>query len=85
MIFTLNTGEQIRLNEKEVKAAKKMVNKFLDSVKESSVANKHPSLYFTTLMIMELQAGDLLNTIESGKLKEMVEAFNGTDDYERQV
>lgn len=80
MICKLSTGEKVRLNEKDVEAAKKMVNKFLDSVKTSSIANQRPSLYFTTLIIMELQAGDLLSTVESTKLKNMIEALTTTTD-----
>lgn len=80
MICRLSTGEQVRLNEKDVEAAKKMVNKFLDSVKTSSITNQRPSLYFTTLIIMELQAGDLLSTVESNKLKNMIEALNTTTE-----
>lgn len=76
MICTLNTGKQVKLNEKDVVAAKKMVNKFLESVKTSSAANKRPSLYFTTLIVMESQAGALLSSVESDKLKNMLEAFS---------
>lgn len=75
MICTLNTGEQIKLNDKDVAAAKKMVNEFLDCVKKSTSANQRPSLYLTTLIIMESQAGYLLSTLEPNKLKYIMEAF----------
>lgn len=79
MVCTLNSGKQIRLNDKEVAASKKMVNKFIESVKKSSAANERPSLYLTLLIVMESQAGALLSAIEQDKLKNMIEAFSAED------
>lgn len=76
MVCTLKSGKQIKLNDKEVAASKKMINKFIESVKASSAANERPSLYLTLLIVMETQAGTLLSTIEEDKLKNMIEAFS---------
>lgn len=76
MICTLNTGEKITLNDSEVKAAKKMVARFIENIKTSASQNERPTLYLTTLIVMESTAGDLLSSIDAKKLKAIIETLN---------
>ena len=76
MICTLNTGEKITLNDSEVKAAKKMVAKFIEKIKTSASQNERPTLYLTALIVMESTAGDLLSSIDAKKLKAIIETLN---------
>lgn len=85
MICTLSTGETVKLNDKEVKAAKKMVNKFLDSVKKSSAANQRATLYITTLIVMESLAGDLLSSLNPDRLKVILDAFADTGNVNKKA
>ena len=76
MICVTNSGQEINLNNKEVKAAKKLVNEFLESVEKSSAINKRPTFYITVLLMMEMMAGDALNNISSQRLNELVNSFS---------
>lgn len=51
MIYILNSGETVKLNQNDVKAAKKLVSKFVESVKKSSVLNERPTLYIIFLPV----------------------------------
>lgn len=76
MVYQLNSGETVKLNINDVKAAKKLVSKFIESVRQSSVLNERPTLYITGLIVMESMAGETLSTIDPDKLKKMLDSLN---------
>lgn len=81
MVYKLNSGETVRLNDNDVKYSKKLVSKFLESVKKSSAINGRPTLYITSLIMMESMAGENLSIIEPEKLKIMLDSLNSVAEH----
>ena len=69
----------INLNEKEVKAAKKMIFKFIDSIKNISMDKKIPTLYFTSLIVMNIISQDLIKAHSPEEMREILSATKKQD------
>lgn len=71
----IRIGKQnIPMNPKEVKVAKKLYTKFLDEVKSESVDKGIPSLYFTTIIMTHVMSQDLLRALTPEALSVIMNA-----------
>lgn len=62
------------LTEKETAAAKRMVAKFMEEVEKNSKDTGNTSLYFTTLILMQVLSQEALDHIDSETLQKYMEA-----------
>lgn len=63
----------INIDGSDVRAAKKVVLKFIDKIKATSVEKKVPSLFFVTLIVMNLITQDMIKAYEPEKIKEVMD------------
>lgn len=75
MICTVN-GKTIRLNPIEVKAAKKMLDKYLLKVKDLSKEKKLPTFFFTFLIVAQVITQEALNEIDPDNLAIIMNTLN---------
>lgn len=61
-------GIEIPLDRKETAAAKRMVAKFMEEVEKNSKDTGNTSLYFTTLILMQVLSQEALDHIDSETL-----------------
>ena len=62
-------GIEIPLDRKETAAAKRMVAKFMEEVEKNSKYTGNTSLYFTTLILMQVLSQEALDHIDSETLQ----------------
>ena len=67
-------GIEIPLDRKETAAAKRMVAKFMEEVEKNSKDTGNTSLYFTTLILMQVLSQEALDHIDSETLQKYMEA-----------
>ncbi len=62
----------LQLNDKEVKLANNLVNKFLMQMKETGDKLGLPTFYFTLLIVMHVQSEEQLCELDTEKLAEIM-------------
>ena len=67
-------GKEIKLVEKDVKAARSMVSHFLESVKAHSTEYEAPTLYMTTLIVMHLMSKNQIDALTPESLKVLLDS-----------
>ena len=67
-------GIEIPLDRKETAAANRMVAKFMEEVEKNSKDTGNTSLYFTTLILMQVLSQEALDHIDSETLQKYMEA-----------
>ena len=77
-------GCEIKLNNKEVKQAKKIVSKFIKSVDDKAKEQRTPTFYFTMLVVMHLMSQEALDNIEPNALKLLMDSFSESMDNTRE-
>ena len=65
----------IQLNPSEVRAAKKLISRFITSVSLASKRTGQISLYFTVLIIMHMMSQQLLETFDPKDLQEIMKKY----------
>ena len=80
MIVNVN-GTDIRLNDIDVKLASRTVAEFMDRCFKSSNKVKRPTLYFTILIMMNLQSSHAMDMLDMDTLKKVMNTLNG--DYSK--
>ena len=68
-MYAILKNQKIALTPEEIKCAKKMVNSFINSVKKKSNDKKVPGLYFTTLIMMNMISGELIEAMTPESLE----------------
>jgi len=78
MKITLNDKDktELKIDPKVVSTARKLEEKFLNSVKAMSAKAERPDLYYGALVILNSDTSDILRSIEPAKLKATLEMFN---------
>jgi hypothetical protein len=67
-------SKEIKLVDRDVKLAKKLVNKFLKTAKEKAEGNNAPTFYFTLLTVMYLVAHDYISAVSPDTLALLLNA-----------
>lgn len=70
-------GKEVALREKEVRIAKKAINRLLQTMKEGAVENNIPTLYVAVLAVMKVKATELLNSLDPVQLEEVMQLLEG--------
>lgn len=65
----------IQLNPSEVRAAKKLISRFITSVSSVSKRTGQISFYFTVLIIMHMMSQQLLETFDPKDLQEIMKKY----------
>ena len=65
----------IQLNPSEVRAAKKLISRFITSVSSASKRTGQISFYFTVLIIMHMMSQQLLETFDPKDLQEIMKKY----------
>lgn len=65
-------GKEIALREKDILIAKKALDRFVKTIKDGAVENNLPTLYIALLAVMKVKATDLLNSLNSEQVEEIV-------------
>lgn len=65
----------IQLNPSEVRAAKKLISRFITSVSSASKRIGQISFYFTVLIIMHMMSQQLLETFDPKDLQEIMKKY----------
>ena len=65
----------IQLNPSEVRAAKKLISRFITSVSSASKTHRPNFLYFTVLIIMHIMSQQLLETFDPKDLQEIMKKY----------
>ena len=65
----------IQLNPSEVRAAKKLISRFITSVSSASKRTRQISFYFTVLIIMHMMSQQLLETFDPKDLQEIMKKY----------
>ena len=65
----------IQLNPSEVRAAKKLISRFITSVSSASKRTGQISIYFTVLIIMHMMSQQLLETFDPKDLQEIMKKY----------
>ena len=68
-------GTSIPLNNKEVKAAKKIISKFLQNMKKMEEEYMRPSWYLTVLIVMHTLSRELLDSIDPESIQLIFKKF----------
>lgn len=79
MQITIN-GQEIRLNRKEVKMAKRIAAEQIEICRNQIGHEKNPSLYITYLIMLNLLSGEALEVMDMeavAKALEIKSRFNG--------
>ncbi len=66
-------NRKIKLDDKDVLVAQKLVNSFMDSVKNNAVAHNKMQMFLTTVVLMHTTSGDFLKNLEP----DVMEALSG--------
>ena len=69
-------GQTIRLNPVEVRAAKKMLDKYILKVRDLSREKKLPTFFFTFLIVAQVITQELLNDIDPETLAIIMNTLN---------
>jgi len=56
-------GKEIRLVDRDVRLAKKLLKKFMKTAKAKAEANQAPTFYFTLMLVMYLTAYDHISAL----------------------
>ena len=67
------SGKEIALREKDVKVAKKVVRRFLQTVKHGTIENNMPTLYVTVLAVMKAKTNEMLMNLDANTLQKILE------------
>jgi len=74
-------GKEIKLVDRDVRLAKKLVKKFLKTAKEKAENNNAPTFYFTLLTVMYLMAHDHISAVSPETLALLLNAaYANTED-----
>jgi|GEM_PF-3094465 len=75
-------GKEIRLVDRDVCLAKKILKKFMKTAKEKAEANQAPTFYFTLMLVMYLTAHDHISALTPETLALLLNAAhkNTTDN-----
>ena len=65
----------IQLNPSEVRAAIKLISRFITSVSSASKRTGQISFYFTVLIIMHMMSQQLLETFDPKDLQEIMKKY----------
>ena len=65
----------IQLNPSEVRAAKKLISRFITSVSSASKRTGQISFYCTVLIIMHIMSQQLLETFDPKDLQEIMKKY----------
>ena len=65
----------IQLNPSEVRAAKKLISRFITSVSSASKRTGQIYFYFTVLIIMHIMSQQLLETFDPKDLQEIMKKY----------
>lgn len=65
----------IQLNPSEVRAAKKLISRFITYVSSASKRTGQISFYFTVLIIMHMMSQQLLETFDPKDLQEIMKKY----------
>ena len=66
-------GKPVKLNNKDVHVAQKLVNSFISSVKDNAVAHNKLAMYITTVVTMHTTSADILKSIDPDVMKILTE------------
>lgn len=66
-------GKEVTLREKEVRVAKKAIDRLLQKMKEGAVENNVPTLYVAVLAVMKVKATELLNSLDPVQWEKVVQ------------
>lgn len=66
-------GKEVTLREKEVRVAKKAIDRLLKKMKEGAVENNVPTLYVAVLAVMKVKATELLNSLDPVQWEKVVQ------------
>lgn len=66
-------GKEVTLREKEVRVAKKAIDRLLQKMKEPPVENNVPTLYVAVLAVMKVKATELLNSLDPVQWEKVVQ------------
>ena len=72
----------IQLNPSEVRAAKKLISRFITSVSSASKRTGQISFYFTVLIIMHIMSQQLLETFDPKDLQEIMKKYQKIMPYD---
>ena len=72
-------GKEIRLREKDVAIAQKVIMPFLNTVKAGASENNMPTLYITVLAILHAKTGELLASVNEQDLKKVMELLSAQE------
>lgn len=68
-------GKELKLNNQEVKSAKKLVAGFMDKVRTSCRAEREPTYYFVVLLMMHIMSQDAIDNIDPESLEIIMNTF----------
>lgn len=72
-------GKAVKLDQKDVEIAQKLVNTFLASIKDNAVSHGKLSMYITTVAVMYITGADVLREL-SPELAEAILKMEGKFD-----
>lgn len=69
-------GNEVTLRQQDVAIAKKVLDRFMNVIKNGSIDNNMPTLYLTVLAVMKVRSEEMLNSLDLSEINKIISLLN---------
>ena len=69
-------GNEVTLRQQDVAIAKKVLDRFMNVMKNGSIDNNMPTLYLTVLAVMKVRSEEMLNSLDLSEINKIISLLN---------